>query len=377
MSQFKPQKTPRGVYYDEMGTRRVSYRQRRANSITGALLFAILFLVVILIALFAISQRNRMPEDTDPYPSSPEVTTGNTGSEALSDSQDTTAETTAPPAPAFEIRSVSNDQIHRGELILINGEHPFVFPDSQPQTLFYGNRSTDENGKSLYGLSRADISLNTELFSLFDGMIADFARETGCKDVLITSGYRTYAFQEELYNTRVATQGEEKARMYVAKPGYSEHHAGLAVDMVIFTGGQQYYFTDYKDAAWIVENAPDYGFIWRYTEEKKEITGCASEPWHYRYIGAPHARLCTDLGYCFEEYHAYLKEYTWEGDRLLIAEDGTVSVTDGMNLPESGYMIYTVPANTEGDTTEIPVPPGADCRISGDNAGGFIVTVLL
>ncbi len=208
------------------------------------------------------------------------------------------------------------------------------------------------------------------------GMIADFVKATGCKEVLVTSGYRTFDFQKDLYDSRVASQGEEMAKLYVAQPGYSEHHAGLAVDMVIFAGGQQYYFPDYEQAAWIVEKAPEYGFILRYTEANQAITHCAPEPWHYRYVGAPHASLVTAMGISFEEYHEYLRTFTWDGVRLLIAEDGSVSETDGFDLPDSGHMVYFVPA-WEGDTTPIPVPPDASYEISGNNADGFIVTVDL
>jgi D-alanyl-D-alanine carboxypeptidase len=79
---------------------------------------------------------------------------------------------------------------------------------------------------------------------------------------------------------------------------------------------------------------------------------------------------------CFEEYHDYLHTFVWEGERLLVAEDGSTGTTDGFHLPGAGYMIYYVPA-MEGETTDIPVPPDCEYEISGDNANGFIVTVKL
>ena len=194
--------------------------------------------------------------------------------------------------------------------------------------------------------------------------------------MLVTSGFRSYKVQKDLYESRVKSQGEEKASLYVALPGNSEHHAGLAIDMVIFADGRQYYFPEYEDAAWLIDHAPDYGFFLRYTEKMQEITGCAAEPWHYRYVGAPHARLITDMDISFEEYHQYLRTFTWNTERLLIREDGSTDVTDGFRLPDAGYMIYYVPA-AEGDMTYIPVPPEYDYEISGDNDSGFIVTVDL
>lgn len=371
----------------------VSYRRRKAPAIAGALIYAVLFLLVILICLMVIVQSRREQREEEEaadtrYVSSttvlpPDSGTGNAAID--SSAPDQPSETVAPPvnedpdfigppsairkAPRVDI-SVANTQISAGNLILINYEHPYVFPESQPQTLLYGNKSP------AYMLSRADISLNKELFPVFDGFLSDFASATGCKEVLVTSGYRTFDFQKNLYESRVKSQGEEMAKLYVAQPGYSEHHAGLAIDMVIFAGGQQYYFPDYEEAAWIVQNAPRYGFILRYTESNQAITHCAPEPWHYRYVGAPHAELITAMNISFEEYHDYLRTFTWDGTRLLIAEDGTVSETDGLDLPDSGYMVYHVPA-LEGESTAVPVPPDSKYEISGDNRNGFIVTVQL
>ncbi len=358
-------------------TRTVAERQR-THSVTGALLCAALFLFVILVSLLFLShQRNSAPdpaltaEDTLLQSAALDSTAASLEpirTEALEE------EAVGPPAPLREPENiripVDNGDVHRGDLILINIDHPYVFPESQPQTVLYGNKSPT------YMLSTIAISLNTELFPIFDRFLSDFAEATGCREVLVTSGYRTYEFQEELYNSRVASQGAEMAALYVALPGHSEHHAGLAIDMVIFTDGRQYYFSEYDKASWIIENAPEYGFFQRYTEDKQPITRCAPEPWHYRYVGTPHARLITDSGMCFEEYHDYLHTFTWDGERLLVAADGTISATDGYDLPAQGYMIYTVPAE-EGDVTQIPLPPDLPYSVSGDNDHGFIVTVSL
>lgn len=383
---------------------RISYRRRKAPSFTGALIYAVLFLLVILVSmLFIVRSREAAEEAETRYvtiettaPAEPETTESAPGSDDGAVPPDTSAQTVPPettavpenedPAfigppsairkPALEEIVVSNADVHTGNLILVNYDYAFVFPDSQPQTLLYGNRAKDENGKSVYALSRADISLNAELFPIFDGLLLDFYRASGCRDVLITSGFRTFDFQKQLMADRIASQGEEVARQYVAEPGHSEHHAGLAVDMVIFSGGQQYFFPEYDLAAWLVENLPAYGFILRYTDEFQEVTRCASEPWHYRYVGTPHAQLVTTMGIPFEEYHTYLRQFTWNDTRLLIHPDGSVSETDGLDLPEDGFMVYYVPAE-EGDTTSVPVPPEYAYEISGTNTDGFFVTVTL
>lgn len=357
-------------------------RYRRSASVTGALLCAVLFLAVILVALIVMSQNDTEPAPngilagpasepiTYPYetiPADPPAETFVTEATDLS--------FIGPPAlltePVSVTVTVPNTEIARGDLILVNYEHAYQFPDGEKQTVFYGNKSP------AYMLNGISLSIDSDLFPLFDQMLVDFSEATGCKEILITSGYRTYEDQQAIMTSRIVSMGEEKAKMYVAEPGHSEHHSGLAVDMVIFTGGRQYYFPEHEAGAWIIENAPDYGFILRYTEEMAELTGCAEEPWHYRYVGTPHARLITDMGLCYEQYVEYLYGFTWAGERLYIAPDGSNSTGDGFTLPEDGYMVYYVPAD-DGAETEIPLPPGYEnYEISGDNVNGFFVTVAL
>ncbi len=106
------------------------------------------------------------------------------------------------------------------------------------------------------------------------------------------------------------------------------------------------------------------------------ITGRAAEPWHYRYVGTPHAQLITDMGLCYEQYVEYLRQFPWKDDRLFIRPDGTTFVDDGLSLPEDGYMVYYVEADRDSSMTEIPIPPESKSySISGDNVDGFFVTV--
>ena len=357
-------------------------RYRRASSLRGALICAVIFLAVILVSVFVISSnRERPAEDTGAITLDPTATYPYDTIPAETSPETVVTETTdlsfigPPPAltePDSASITVDNTQITRGDLILINGQHPYSFDIPEKQTVFYGNKSP------CYKLSLASISIDSDLFPLFDQMMIDFSTATGCKDLLITSGYRTYEDQEEIMASRVASMGAEKAALYVANPGHSAHHSGLALDLGLFIGGRQYYFPEHEMGAWIIENAPKYGFILRYTEEMSALTGCAAEPWHYRYIGTPHAQLVTDLGLCYEQYVEYLYSFTWEEDRLFIAPDGTTTTGDGFHLPAEGHMVYYVPANMEADSTEILLPLGYDVySVSGDNVGGFFVTVDL
>lgn len=101
--------------------------------------------------------------------------------------------------------------------------------------------------------------------------------------------------------------------------------------------------------------AARYGFIERYQRGKEEVTGISAEPWHFRYVGAPHAQLMETNGLCLEEYRDFLRQ----GPRSVALENGRMA------------QVFYVPA--AGAVTEVEVPEGC-CQISGDNVEGFILT---
>lgn len=112
------------------------------------------------------------------------------------------------------------------------------------------------------------------------------------------SGYRSYGFQAQIYQGYVAAQGQAQADTFSARPGHSEHQAGLAFDLrygngTLVTGGEE--------AGWIATNAHNYGFIVRYQSGKEHITGYSPEPWHLRYIGEQ-ATAIYQSGLTLEEY---------------------------------------------------------------------------
>ncbi|MDR3295731.1 MAG: M15 family metallopeptidase [Clostridiales Family XIII bacterium] len=118
------------------------------------------------------------------------------------------------------------------------------------------------------------------------------------------SGYRSYDYQNTLYTNYKATD-PKGADTYSARPGFSEHQTGLAIDLNIPSGGSLRNFTGTPQAEWVGENAHLYGFIIRYTEENTKITGYISEPWHIRYIGVEHATKMKEKNISsFEEYKA-------------------------------------------------------------------------
>ncbi len=126
--------------------------------------------------------------------------------------------------------------------------------------------------------------------------------------LMVTSSYRDYESQKEIYDYRVSTQGERKADETAARPGHSEHQTGLVIDMTSKTEPLADSFSNSEAYKWLKENAYKYGFIERYPEGKTYLTGYSPESWHWRYVGEAAAKLIHDEDITFDEYYAFYVE---------------------------------------------------------------------
>lgn len=124
--------------------------------------------------------------------------------------------------------------------------------------------------------------------------------------IVAVSTYRSYDYQNKLYNYYVETKGLEYADLCSARPGHSEHQTGLSVDVM---GSNNDYdrFEESNEFTWMKENAHKFGFILRYPKGKEQITGFKYEPWHYRYVGIDVATEIYQNNLTLEEYYKTLK----------------------------------------------------------------------
>lgn len=124
----------------------------------------------------------------------------------------------------------------------------------------------------------------------------------------LDSVYRSIKEQQKLWDDWTVEKGIDYVKKYVAVPGFSEHHTGLAVDICLRKDGKLIYenddmIADRETFAKIHAKLADYGFILRYLENRDDITGYAYEPWHLRYIGdSKIAKEIMDKDITFEEY---------------------------------------------------------------------------
>lgn len=121
-------------------------------------------------------------------------------------------------------------------------------------------------------------------------------------NIRAVSTYRSYSYQTNLYNNYVKQDGVSNADKYSARPGFSEHQTGLAIDIDnIVTNYNN--FENTKEYKWMLNNAHNYGFILRYPKGKEDITGYMYEPWHYRYVGVNIASFIHQNNITYEEYY--------------------------------------------------------------------------
>jgi D-alanyl-D-alanine carboxypeptidase len=121
-------------------------------------------------------------------------------------------------------------------------------------------------------------------------------RAEGAGSMVIQSGYRSFAEQSTIYDRQVARFGLKAGEALAARPGYSEHQTGWALDVSARGQGCQIRvcFGKTKAGSWLVANAYKYGFIIRYPEFATPVTGYQYEPWHLRYVGKPLAKAMHD-----------------------------------------------------------------------------------
>lgn len=131
--------------------------------------------------------------------------------------------------------------------------------------------------------------------------MCDAAKEDGIS-IKAGSTYRSYSYQQGLYNRYVNRDGKKEADRYSARAGYSEHQTGLAID--ILNGKNEFIDEDNKEYDWLVNNCYKFGYILRYTKEDEAITGYQFESWHFRYVGTEVAMVIKDTGLTYDEYMA-------------------------------------------------------------------------
>lgn len=314
-------------------------RGRKKSKFLWRRIFFCLFILIILIWFIALLISNIFSKDKN----------------NKSDSSLTSSKADNTINANYEYLETDSTLINAGNLILVNHDYAYTAP--APSSGDLTNLVDYRQGLSSKNFSVKDntVLLSNLIVNDFNTMMTDFAVNTNIKNLIVASGLRTKEYQQTLYDADL-TKNNATVSTLVAIPGHSEHHTGYALDFS--------YNDNFKNnSKWLNENAYKYGFIQRYADDKKEITKIDNEPWHYRYVGQPHAYYMKENNLCLEEYINSLKQYTFTKEHLKINN------FDGVE-----YEVYYIPATKE--KTKIPAPKICDnYSISGNNVDGFIVTV--
>jgi zinc D-Ala-D-Ala dipeptidase/carboxypeptidase len=262
--------------------------------------------------------------------------------------------TNSPDTPStFVELEYSREFVYNGHLILVNRNHPF-----HRQTIRKAAISPSELKTFQGQIVELEQTCSHQLSSLIRACRAE-------GKLVAVSGIRSEEEQRLIYNDSVRVNGLEFTRKYVASPSESEHHTGLAIDLAEDAESIDYICPSFPDTGicrLVKQKAESYGFVQRYQEGKAGITGISPEPWHYRFVGTPHAVLMNQNGLCFEEYIEFLRRFPVDGSHL-------------MTRDYNRYVeIYFVEVTKQ--TVKVPVPVGKAYQVSGNNVDGLIVTVF-
>ncbi|MGT2771928.1 M15 family metallopeptidase [Streptococcus marimammalium] len=190
---------------------------------------------------------------------------------------------------------------------------------NQEKTTSLPNVSADDWELILVNRDNITPELNPQLEEvegiLVDARIAENVREflatakTIDPNEHLISGYRSVAYQEQIFNSYVEQEMAERnisreeaenfAKEYSQPAGASEHQTGLAIDMSTVDLLNQ---SDPEVVSQVVALAPEYGFVLRFNEEKKPFTGIGYEDWHFRYVGVESAKYMVKNNLSLEEY---------------------------------------------------------------------------
>ena len=245
--------------------------------------------------------------------------------------------------------TLSKEAVHNGSLILVNSEYPYreIVSDASLVPV------DDKNPSAL---------LERQSARLLDKLIDEVGAHN---KIYAVSGWRSQLEQTKIYETSVAENGSEFTKKYVALPGFSEHQTGLAIDLAENKPDIDFIRPDFPYEGIYSKfrsRAPAYGFVERYPKDREKITGIAWEPWHFRYVGFPHAVIMQQRGLTLEEYHTFLKNHLYGVSPFVFRANGRKIEISYLKAAKNGQ-------------SAMEVDERALCTVSGNNIDGFIVTV--
>ena len=244
-----------------------------------------------------------------------------------------------------------HDAIHSGNLILVNAHYP-CRDDMAKRALLPINTNTD------------NILLDSDALGSLSCLMD---RINGWRQITAVSGWRSMQEQTEIYTDSLKVNGRLFTEKFVAHPGHSEHQTGLAIDLALKQEHIDFICPDFPYAGicqTFRHDAASYVFIELYPENKENITGIAHEPWHFRYVGVPHAEIMVNNDFVLEEYISFLKHYPRGKTHYFHKTKDKCIVVSYLEADWTKH-------------TQLEMDDNVPYSLSGNNIDGFIVTEYL
>ncbi|MBQ8598071.1 MAG: D-alanyl-D-alanine carboxypeptidase family protein [Lachnospiraceae bacterium] len=244
--------------------------------------------------------------------------------------------------------SLTNEIITKGDLILINAEHPAHISYEQGELTAFSDR-------------HPNIMLKKQAASMLHALLSSIHAGSAITPV---SGYRSYQEQQALHRDASTLYGRDFAEKYISAPGFCEHETGLAVDLARTAPCIDIIRPDFPDediCQTFKRSAAGFGYIERYPKDREKITGSHHKPWHYRYVGFPHSLIMKHEGLTLEEYIYMLEETTSLLKPYLYIEEGLKA--EIMHIPFHGR-----------SSLMLDFSDSLPYTVSGTNKDGIILT---
>lgn len=314
-----------------------------------------IFVVLILILSSCISScgKKKPKEGTDSVVDNMSTADGTStpdGGTQQTPGSDIPAETQAPAQLTYANTTLGAEEVHRGNLILVNNAHPceFDFTAIAEGTSTEVQKVTIKSildTKTAYHYTAADweVGMDKEAAYAMDAWLEGFYSATGNSDIRMIRGYSAESEDLDFRAGRTCMIGTYPA-----------------------VGSSNYYKQE-GTYAWAGENAHNYGFVLRYPEGKEgkfDETISTNTNAVFRYVGVAAATYMHQNNQCLEEYLETVKGYSIDNMLNVTAANAT-------------YGVYYVPANANGSTSFSVPADSSQYTISGNNMDGFVVTVTL
>lgn len=259
--------------------------------------------------------------------------------------------------PTSEDATVS---IYRGNLIVVNKDRVYHFPSTRLE-----NMTAEERRNYEIANYRVSVGTTTPYYLLLNKKNYMVPEAAEAINRLLTDFYNLS--QERLYLYESYRTEEDQKGSDTLPPGHSDQHTGLSAAISSDGGTCKLDAGKYSS---LYAMCAKYGFIQRYPSSLSQETGVSGYGELFRYVGVPHAQYITAQNLSLEGYIEQLRtSHKYDGSHLLLDASGNRVTKD------AAYEIYYVAVS--GDSASVPVPKNYNYTISGDNIGGFIVTVNL